>query len=71
MLAGTRTERTIVASSITATANPKPICWNITSLPAGKAGEDGDHDQRRAGDDLRGRLQADRHRLPVVVGLAS
>ena len=34
MLAGTRTERTIVASIKTATASPKPTCWSITSRPA-------------------------------------
>ena len=33
MLAGTSTERTIVASSSTATARPNPICWNITRSP--------------------------------------
>jgi len=33
MLAGTRTERITVASIRTATARPKPICWNMTSCP--------------------------------------
>ena len=36
MLAGTRTQRTIVASTRRATATPKPICWNITRSPAAK-----------------------------------
>ncbi len=34
--AGTSTERTIVASTSSAIAIPKPICWNITSSPAAK-----------------------------------
>ena len=36
MLAGTRIVRMSVASSSTATARPKPICWNITRSPAAK-----------------------------------
>ena len=36
MLAGTSTVRTIVASMRSATATPKPICWNITRSPAAK-----------------------------------
>ena len=36
MLAGTRIERTIVASISTATPAPKPISWNITRSPAAK-----------------------------------
>ena len=35
-MAGTRIVRTSVASTSTATARPKPICWNITSSPAAK-----------------------------------
>ncbi len=34
--AGTRTEWTIVASMSSATATPKPICWNMTRSPAAK-----------------------------------
>ena len=34
--AGTSTMRTSVASSSTATARPKPICWNITRSPLAK-----------------------------------
>lgn len=33
MLAGTKTERTMVASARIATPSPKPICSNITSFP--------------------------------------
>ena len=36
MLAGTRTDRMIVASIRMATARPKPNCWNITSSPGAK-----------------------------------
>jgi len=36
MDAGTSTELTSVASMSTATANPKPICWSMTSSPAAK-----------------------------------
>src|SRR5660398_246831 len=36
MLAGTITIRTMVASSKTAMASPKPTCWTITSRPAAK-----------------------------------
>ena len=35
-LLGRTIERMIVASSSSATATPKPICWNITSWPAAK-----------------------------------
>ena len=34
--AGTSTERITVASIRSATATPKPICWNITSSPVAK-----------------------------------
>ena len=40
---------------------------DIDQPAGGEAGEDGDHDQRRAGDDLGRRLQPDRDRLAVVV----
>ncbi len=33
MAAGTMMVRTTVASMRTATARPKPICWNTTSSP--------------------------------------
>ena len=33
MAAGTMIVRTMVASISTATARPKPICWNMTSSP--------------------------------------
>ena len=33
---GRTTERMTVASSSSAIATPKPICWNITSFPAAK-----------------------------------
>ena len=36
MVAGTRTDRTMVASRNTATANPTPTCWSGTSRPAAK-----------------------------------
>ena len=36
MLAGTSTQRTMVASTSRATATPKPICWNMTRSPAAK-----------------------------------
>ncbi len=36
IVAGTRTDRTMVASSATATAGPKPICCNATSDAAAK-----------------------------------
>ena len=36
MAEGTRIVRISVASSSTATASPKPICWNITSWPDAK-----------------------------------
>jgi hypothetical protein len=36
MLAGTTTERMIVASSSRATATPKPMCWNMTMSPIAK-----------------------------------
>jgi len=32
-VAGTRTERTMVASTRTAMARPKPICWSMTMSP--------------------------------------
>ena len=47
----------IVASISSATATPKPICWNMTSVAGREAGEDGDDDQRRAGDDPRRRAR--------------
>ena len=36
MAAGSSTERMIVASISSATAMPKPICWNITRSPIAK-----------------------------------
>ena len=35
-ITGTSTERTMVASSSTAAARPKPICWKLTRRPAAK-----------------------------------
>ena len=60
---GSTTERMTVASSRSAMATPKPICWNITSFPAREAGEDDDDDQRRAGDDPGRRRDASDDRV--------
>ena len=70
IVAGTSTQRTMVASSRTATPSPKPICWNITSSPGREAAEHRDHDQRRAGDDApRSRPTPNSMAPRVVAGL--
>ena len=66
--AGTRTERTMVASRRTATARPKPICWNITSRPVAKPAKTATMISAAPVMILRRRLQPDRDRFAVVGG---
>ena len=51
MEAGTRIERTMVASSSTATAEAEAHLLEHHELARGEAAEDGHHDQGGAGDD--------------------
>ena len=50
MVAGTRTVRTMVASSATATAKPEAHLLQPDKWTGGEPGEDRDHDGRRPGD---------------------
>ena len=55
---GTSTSRTSVASTAIATAMPRPSCWIDGTPVRDEDREDGDHDQRGAGDRARARRQA-------------
>ncbi len=63
------TERMIVASISSATATPKPICWNITSSPGAKPAKTATMISAAPVMMPRGRGDAERDRLGGVAGL--
>ena len=69
MLAGTSTQRTIVASISSATADAEADLLGLDEVAGGEADEDDDDDQRRAGDHPRRRRHGVLDRTRVVTGL--
>ena len=69
MVAGTSSRRTMVASTITATASPTPSCFTSRRPPIGEPGEDDDDEQRGRRDDPARSLEAEAHGQAVVAGL--
>ena len=66
--AGTRIERTIRASSRTATARPRPNISMMHLAAEDERAEDEDHDRGGGGDRPTGRREAAGDREPVVAG---
>ena len=66
---GTRIERTIVASSSTATASPNPTCWRIDQLAGGEPAKTATMISAAPVMIRAGRRDAERDRFAVVVRL--